>query len=395
MQLVQQIQCKKTPLLDEMSLASKNLFNVATYVIRQHFCIYKTWVRYAELWKRLKNHDAYLKLKSICGSHPPQQVLKQVDRNFKSFFQAMKVWKDNKTKFQGKPKLPKYLKKNGQNVVYFTSQQCRIKDNYVFLTNKVMKRGFPVIKTNLNIIKGVRIVPFYDRYNIELIYTYESRDHRLVKESALGIDLGLTNIITASNNAGKSPFIIKGGILKSINQFYNKKLAKYKSLAKKCNNADYTLRIQRLHRKRKDKIKDFFHKTSRSLINYCITNNIGTIIIGYNERWKQNIKLGKKTNQSFVSIPFLTFIWQIVYKAEMVGIDVIRITEEYTSQKCSVCRVIKKSNRKYRGLYVCESCGAVINADVNASINIIKKGIPKSNFMIGDRGCMYHPVVLK
>ena len=394
MRLVQQIQFKRSPLLDEMSLASKNLFNAATYVVRQHFFTDGTWVRYTELWKHLKDHVAYLKLQAVCGAHPPQQVLKQVDQNFKSFFQAIKVWKRIPSKFQGKPKLPKYLKKDGRNRVYFTAQQCRIKGEYVFLTNKVMKRGFPKIKTNLKNVQGVRIVPFHDGYNIEIIYPYETRDFHLPKDNILGIDLGLTNIITASSNMGKAPLIIKGGIVKSVNQFYNKQLAKFKSLAKVCNEADDTHRIQRLHRKRNNKIKDFFHKASRTLINYCITHNIGTLVIGYNKGWKQRLKLGKKTNQSFVSIPFLTLIRQIEYKAEMVGISVVRISEEYTSQTCSTCGMISKSNRKYRGLYVCKSCGMVLNADVNASNNIIKKGIPQSIFMIGDRGCMTHPVVL-
>ncbi len=395
MQLVQQIQIKRSSLLDEMSLASKNLFNVATYVVRQHLFKSKTWLRYGDLWNFLKEHDTYLELKTMCGSHPPQQVLKQVDWNFKSFFQAMKKWKKTPSKFHGKPKLPKYLKKNGRNIIYFTSQQCRVKKGYVVLTDKVMKRNFPKIKTNLKSIQGVRVVPFHDRYKIDLIYSLRIKKSHILKENILGVDLGINNIITASNNVGEPPLIIKGGIVKSLNQFYNKQLAMYKSLATVCNDSKYTHRIQRLHRKRSNKINDFFHKISRIIINYCIAHNIGTIVIGYNKGWKQNIKLGKKKNQTFVLIPFLKLIRKIEYKAEMVGITVMCISEEYTSQTCSSCGVISKSNRIYRGLYACKTCGMVLNADVNACKNIIKKGIPKSNFKIGDRGGMTPPVVLK
>ncbi|MHA1749722.1 MAG: RNA-guided endonuclease InsQ/TnpB family protein [Promethearchaeota archaeon] len=394
MQLVRQVQVKRSRLLDELTFLSKNLYNVATYTVRQRFFKDRLCVRYHESWKLLKSHDSYKKLQDVCGSHPPQQVLKQVDRNFKSFFNAMKQWKKEPSKFQGMPKLPNYKSKNSRNVLYFTSLQCRLKDGVVLLTRKMEQLGFPRIKTDLECVKGVRIVPFGDRYNIELIYDYEPRDLHLNENNIMGIDLGLTNIVTASDNIGNKPLIIKGGVVKSINQFYNKQLAKYKSLNKKCNNAYVTRRILKLHRKRNNKVRDFFHKTSRTVINYCITHDIGTIVIGYNEGWKQNVKIGKKNNQNFVSIPFLTLVRQIEYKSERVGIKVARITEEYTSQTFSSCGVVCKSNRKYRGLYVCKECGMVLNADVNASRNMIHKGVPESVW-IGDRGCLNHPIVLK
>ncbi|MBN1215639.1 MAG: transposase [Candidatus Lokiarchaeota archaeon] len=129
-------------------------------------------------------------------------------------------------------------------------------------------------------------------------------------------------------------------------------------------------------------------------MNHCISHNIGVIIIGYNERWKQEIHIGKKNNQNFVFVPFLKLVQQIEYKAEMIGIKVIRTSEEYTSQKFSCRGVVCKSNRKYRGLYVCKNCGMVLNADVNASINILQKKVPKSKW-IGDRGCLSRPLVLE
>ncbi|MHA1824213.1 MAG: transposase [Promethearchaeota archaeon] len=198
----------------------------------------------------------------------------------------MKQGKKEPSKFQGMPKLPHYKRKNGHNLLYFTSLQCRLRYGVVLLTRKMEKLGFPGIKTDLERVKGVRIVPFGDRYNIELIYDYEPRDLHLNENNTMRIDLGLTNIVTASDNIENEPLIIKGGVVKSINQFYNKQLAKYKSLSKRCNNADVTRRIMKLHRKRNNKVRDFFHKTSRTVVNYCISHDIGTIIIGYNEGWK-------------------------------------------------------------------------------------------------------------
>ncbi len=393
MQLVRQIQMKPSPLLDEITFRSKNLFNVATYTIRQRFFETKKWIRYYELWKMLKDHEAYQHLQRMCGSHPPQQVLKQVDRNFKSFFKAIKVWKQTPSKFTSIPKLPHYKRKNGKNIVYFTSLQCRLRDGSVLLTQKMLNFGFPKIPTDLTTVKGVRIIPFGDRYNIELIYNFKPQDLHLTKAHVLGIDLGLTNIVTASDNIGNTPLLIKGGVLKSINQFYNKELAKYKSLAKLCNGKHLTNRILKIHRKRNNKVRDFFHKTSRKIVKYCIDHDIGTIVLGYNEGWKQNINIGKKNNQHFVAIPFLKLIQQIEYKSEMVGITVVRISEEYTSQMCSGCGIVKKSNRKHRGLYVCSACGLVLNADVNASKNILQKGVPNS-IWLGDRGRLNRPAVL-
>jgi len=92
MQLVRQVQFKRSKLLDEITFLSKCLFNVATYTVRQRFFKDRHWIRYHELWNLLKSHDSYQTLQEMCGSHPPQQVLKQVDRNFKSFFKAIKKW---------------------------------------------------------------------------------------------------------------------------------------------------------------------------------------------------------------------------------------------------------------------------------------------------------------
>ena len=160
MQLIRQIQMKSSPLLDEITFLSKNLYSVATYTVRQRFLEDQHWIRYQELWKLLKSHETYQKLQETCGSHPPQQVLKQVDQNFKSFFQAIKSWKRDPSKFMGRPKLPHYKRKYGKNMVYSTSLQCRLINGSVHLTKKMEQLGFPLIRTDLPTVKGVRIVPY-------------------------------------------------------------------------------------------------------------------------------------------------------------------------------------------------------------------------------------------
>lgn len=260
MQLVRTVQIQSSPFLVECTRASKLLYNVALYTVRQHYFNNKKWLRYSDLWDQLKSHKTYLRLSTLCGSHPPQLVLRQVDKNFKSFFNAIKNWKKDKSNFTGRPKFPNYLRKGGLNMVYFTSQQCRYKEGCVFLTQKMHKKGFQPIKLHLPNLQGVRIIPFGDRFKIELIYKYIPQKLKLDSLHVLGIDLGLTNIVTATDNYGQTPFIIKGGIVKSINQFFNKKLAVCKSHAKKCNNLNLTSRIKRLYEFGIIKFKTFFTK---------------------------------------------------------------------------------------------------------------------------------------
>jgi putative transposase len=325
----------------------------------------------------LKDKDAYKKL----PSQTTQQILRLVDKNWKSFFNSLKNWKAQPRKYQGRPKPPKYKKKNGEFVSIFTNQQCRIKEGYLYFPEKVV---ISPIKTRIkNQLHQVRLVPKGLYYVVEIIYEKEVKNLKLNKKRILGIDLGLANIITMVNNAGLQPAIIKGGIVKSTNQFYNKQLARYKSVKDKLGIAFETRRIQKLTKKRNNKINDQFHKISRRIINYCADNNLGTIIIGYNRFWKQKVNMGRRNNQKFVQLPYFKLISQIQYKSKLVGIDVIIEKESYTS-KCSFLdneSIQKHKNyagkRINRGLFRSKK-GIILNADVNAGYNIIKKVIPNA-----------------
>ena len=277
MQLVKRIQLHKNKLLEDLCIKSKNLYNVALFETRKYFFVNGKPLYYNDLWKLLKEHKNYLEFKKIAGSHPPQQVLKQVGKAWKSYFNALKVWKKKPEKFLDMPRIPKYKKKDSRNLVQYTSQQSRIKDGYCLLPKKV---GMQPIKTELDTWKGVRIVPCGDRYIFEIIYEKECENLKLDKNRIIGIDLGVNNLVAMSNNFDQNGLIIKGGIAKSVNQYYNKKLAKFTSIAKIVNKKHITNRILRLHRKRNNKIDDIFHKISRKIINYCVENNIGKIVIG-------------------------------------------------------------------------------------------------------------------
>ncbi|MFX0023490.1 MAG: RNA-guided endonuclease InsQ/TnpB family protein [Candidatus Hermodarchaeota archaeon] len=390
MKLTEQIQLKNTPQLSYLCHLSKNLYNLANYYVRQEYFYLGNWLRYYDLWYILKDKEPY----KILPPQSAQQILKLVDKNWKSFFQSNKNYKIHPEKFFNPPKPPRYKRKDGEYMLIFTNQQCSIKEGHLHFPKKTQLKP---IKTRIkNNFHHVRIIPKGFYYILDLVYRKEVRTLNLDKGRVIGIDLGLNNIITMVNNAGLQPAIIKGGIVKSINQFYNKQLAKYKSIKDKQGINGETKKIQRLTQKRNNKINDIFHKISKALINYCINNNFGVIVIGYNKTWKQKIQIGKRNNQNFVQIPFSKLIVQIKYKAELSGIDVILKSESYTS-KCSFLdneSIEKhkkyKGNRTCRGLYRSQK-GILINADVNGAYNILKKGVPKSISADGIEGVGLHP----
>ena len=194
----------------------------------------------------------------------------------------------------------------------------------------------------------------------------------------LGVDIGVNNLITAASNFKSTPIIIDGKGLKSMNQYYNKKLATLKSKAATNNNLRTTNRIQRLHAKRNFKIDNYLHRASKLLIDYAIKNDVDTIIVGHNKDWKQQSHLGKVNNQNFIMIPFNNLIEMIRYKGIDKNIRVMTVDESYTSgtsyldDETPTKDYYNKTRRIKRGLFRSNS-NILINADVNSAYQIIKK----------------------
>ncbi len=377
MRLTESIQVKSSLKLSTLCHKAKNLYNLANWYFRQDFFNLNNILSYYDLDFILKNNEAYRNL----PSQTSQQILKLVTRNWKSYFKSLREYRKDYRKFKRRPQIPKYKKKNGESIVIFTNQQCRIKNGRLRFPKKVNLKS---IKTRIqNKLKEVRIIPLGGCYKIEIVYEKKSLDLGLDKNNILAIDLGLNNLITAVNNIGKKPIIVKGKILKSINQFYNKQLAYYRSVENKKGNFQDTKRIKKLTLKRNNKITTLFHRISRFVVDYCVQNNIGTIVIGHNQGWKQKVNIGKRNNQNFVQIPFRKILQQIKYKSELVGIKFETDDDSYTS-KCSLLdnEEIKKhykylGTRIRRGLFRASN-GTIINADVNAAYNILKKAFPNS-----------------
>ncbi|MGB5910026.1 MAG: transposase [Promethearchaeia archaeon] len=377
MKLTEVIQVDYSLEFSKLCHLAKNLYNLANWYVRQDFFNLNNILTYYDLDFILKSKQIYQRL----PSQTSQQILKYVNRNWKSYFKSLMVFRRDFRKFKKRPKIPRYKKKNGESVVIFTNQQCRIKQGYLHFPKRI---NINPIKTRITEgLKEVRIIPLGVKYKVEIVYEKEETNSKLNKKHILSIDLGLNNLITAVNNNGCKPFIIKGGMIKSINQYYNKQLAYYRSIENKKGNFADTKRIQKLHLTRNNKLTTLFHRISKSIIEFCTLRNIGTIVIGFNHGWKQKINIGKKNNQKFVQIPFLKLVEQIEYKAQLQGIHFLLVNENHTS-KCSFLdnEPIGKhktyvGKRISRGLFR-SSNGIMLNADVNGAYNIMKKAFPNA-----------------
>jgi putative transposase len=351
---------------------SKNLYNEGNYLIRQDFFTHRKWIRYNSLYHSLKSSENFQQL----PAQTAQQVLKILDRSWTSFFRAIKVWIKDKDKFLGRPKPPNYKPKNGEFMLLFTNQQVKLKNKVLIFPKKV---GLEV-KTRLpdtTDIREVRILPKGVGYVLEIVYNKKINPRPLDKSNVLAIDLGVRNLITAVNNNGLKPFVVKGGVAKSINQYYNKNKTRIQSIYDR-QGMKTGQTLQRLANRRNMKIKDYFHKISRRIIEHCVINDIGTVVIGYNPDWKQKCQIGKKNTQNFVTIPYFKLIQQLEYKAEEQGIAVIKQEESYSSKCSFLDREPIEHHDKYvgkrisRGLFKTKN-GTIINADVNGAYNILKK----------------------
>ena len=368
--------------LDDLCFKSKNLYNHANYILRNEFIKNKNFINYCKLDKMLKGDTQYPDYREQPTAQCAQQTLRTLCKNWKSFFASIKDWKKNPTKYKNKPNLPNYLHKNkGRFPVIFTNQNCKIVNNFIKFPKTL--KGFTVQTKVTNNLQQVRITHKRFCIVIDVIYKIEREVLQIDKNRVISIDIGLDNLVAIGNNCGLRSFLINGKGLKSINQYYNKKVAHFISVLERVQHMKTSNRLKKLQFKRFTKITDKLHKISRYIVNYCIQNNIGQIIIGKNNGWKQNINLGSKTNQNFVSISFYKFLQMIEYKATLNGISVTFVNEAYTSGTSFLDNEIpdkanyNKVRRKHRGLFVTNT-GKYINADINAAYQILCKTLKVS-----------------
>ena len=393
--------------MDLLCSISKKLYNRANWYIRQDFFDLENWLRYKDLNFMLKHLKHYKLLKAQTS----QQILKTLDENWKSFFNALKEWKQNRKKFNGKPKPPKYKKDCGNFLIY-TNQNSKIRNNKIILTmSKLFKETYSEFRIPVEIsipnnknknfeqYQQIRILPRNNFYEIEIVYKKDAKKSDLNQEKYLSVDFGLNNLITTVENGNVKPIIISGRILKSINRQWNKRKSRLYSIKDK-QKLKWTNRLDCITINRNSVITDYLHKSAQLLIGHCLKNQIGHICLGKLENIKQNIRMGKRNNQNFVNIPIQKLKQMITYKAELVGIKVHEVDESYTSKSSSLDLEPIQKHKKYignrikRGLF--RGSNYLLNADVNGVLNILRKVVGDGFIKnLSDRGCWFQPVRIR
>ena len=355
---------------------ANNLYNATMYCVRQEFFA-GTIVSYGAVNKKFiqdKQIDYYSLPTKIS-----QQIQRIVGSAWKSYFAAVKDYKKNPSKYLGKPRIPGYREKGGFYVVPFTRQSIAFRTRTVPNGFLRLSGTSVLIKTKQKEIQAARLVP-QDRNHIKVEILYEVECPEIRRNGRIAsIDLGVNNLTTIVYPNSRTE-IINGRPLKSINQYYNKKLAEVRSKNAKLEHQ--TRREVSLISKRRNKINDYLHKASRYIVNQLVSNEVTELVIGYNAGWKQDTRMKKVGNQRFHYIPFYKFLSMLAYKCALAGIAVTTNEESYTS-KCSfldneeVCKHAEyKGKRVKRGLFRA-SDGRLINADVNGALNILRKYLEK------------------
>ena len=364
---------------------SNKLTNCGIYYARQiYFQTHKIIGKF-DLEKEYKSNPHY----QVIYSQAAQQILRSVAESFKSFKQLSKKYKQGE--LTDRPKLPKYRKKGGLALVTYPKQALRLTGNQIRIPlGRRVKQWFGFdsfylcMASNLmfNDIKELRILPRNQCFYAEFIYEIEGQKVKLNSDYVLGIDPGLNNWLTAVSNVGIS-LIIDGKHLKSVNRWYNKQVSIIKD-GKPL--GFWSKRLAKITEKRNRQMRDAVNKAARMVINHCLDNQIGVIVFGWNKEQKKESNLGKKTNQSFVSIPTAKLKERIAQLCSQYGIKFIETEESYTSKASFLDNDWlpifgekpegwqPSGKRRKRGLYQTGN-HQYINADANGAANIIRKAI--------------------
>ena len=388
---------KDFQVLKMMCYHCARMYNVGLYSVRQHFFNTEEFLSYYDNYHLCKTNENYSLLLTDTG----QQILRIVDRDMHSFFGLLKLKKLGK--YSNPIHLPKYKDKEGMMTCSVQGRSVRIRDGKVRIgiTKELMEKynfskkfiEFTIPKNLLSVGKfnEVRIIPQYGGKQFSVEFIYDSAQlpscEQAQGDGFMSIDIGMDNLMacTVFSNGQSCQFLIDGKPLKSINAYYNKTIARLKSEYSKNKGiaSQNTKRMLRLYNGRANRINDYFNKVVSLLVKECIEWGVTTVVVGYNKEMKQEINTGKVNNQNFVSVPFYKLRQKLQCKCHLHGIEYISQEESYTSKASSLDMDSLpkfddkdipqfRGKRIKRGLYS-SSDGSLINADINGSVNILRK----------------------
>ncbi len=392
-------------LLRTVTHRSKDVYNYALYNIRQEYIHNHTVLSYESNYHLCKLDDSYRNTHSTTG----QATMKLASEAMSSFLGLRKLYKLGELEFR--PKLPKYLDKTGHYVIQYTKRAYSIKGKHVVLSipanlkqeypDHKQLMSFPIPKQLLeqkHRIKQVNIIPGNNARYFKITFVYEPKNQisDVDPDKYMAIDLGVDNFATCVDSTGTA-VIVDGKYIKSVNQYYNKNKARLQSVNDRQHIKQDTNRITKLTNRRNNILREFMNVTIKRLVDHCLEYRIGTILIGDLKGMKQQINLGKYTNQKIVQIPWYKFKQSLKSKCKRAGINFVLVDEAYTSQ-VDACAFDPIENPPYgrkrriqRGLYK-SSTGTLINADVNGALNIMRKVVGDFHVSeIIDRGLVNRP----
>jgi putative transposase len=385
---------------------SAKLGNCGTYLSRQLFFKTGKIKSKFDLHREMSRNPHFRALYSQVA----QQCLTTVAESFKSFLGLLKAVKEGKV--DQKPKLPGY-RKNGLSLVTFPSQAVKLKlEGLRFPLGSKVKVWFGLdafylpMPTNLEYksIREYRILPRNGQFYLELVYKLPTVQKEVDFDKALGIDSGLNNWLTCVSNVGTS-FIVDGLRLKSLNQWYNKRVSVLKESQPQ---GFWSHQLAGITEKRNRQVRDAVNKAARLVLNHCLENRIGTVVFGWNKGQRQEINLGSKTNQKFVQIPTAKLKDRIAQLCQQHGLRFVETEESYTSKASFLDSDElptfgekpegwqESGKRVRRGLYRTAD-GSRINADCNGAANIIRKVSVKLGLDLSgiSRGALIAPLRIR
>ena len=358
--------------LDEMSRKANNLYNRCVYFAKHSENLFEDLKNLDKVMKSFpEEHDNYRSLGYVkCA----QQILRLFHQNVRNYFASIKDYKKNSTKYTGKPRFPDFRKSGERFQVIFTNQSAKLKGQTIHIAPKTFENKLS-IRLRTSCAKKLCQVKFAPRNDYFLVYVAYEVDDLVVSQRSnkvAAIDIGLSNLATVTFSEEDDPILYRSDLTK-INHDFNRITSNYVSILKKTQNKDTSKRRRRYSEKYSGLVEDRLHKLSRAIINDLSHRGVSTVIVGKNTGQKISNRL-----KNFVQAPLFRLIEMIKYKAESAGIKFIQVNESYTSGTSFLDNELptkdfyNKVRRKYRGLFLSND-SKIINADVNASFQVMKK----------------------
>lgn len=340
------------------------------------------------------------------SSQTAQQIVKKVTQSFKDFKKSLFDYLKHKEKYKAKPELPKYKKKESMSGFYFTNQDCKIKDNQIKFPKTKLKLPFTYQCKGRHV--RTEVVRKYNEFELSIVFEQAYKPDLKETNIVAAIDLGVNNLVAITTNKGQS-LLVKDKRLKSINQFANKEISRIynaQTILKPDSKIVSSKQLRKIYQKRNRRIEHVLYCTASIILNFCLENNVSKLVIGKNKDWKQDVRFKKKNKQNFIQIPFNKLISKIKGKLSYYGIEVLEQEESYTSKASALdleqlpvyngksANVKFLGKRTKRGLYETKN-NILVNADLNGSLNIMRKAFPKIEFEKKNLEYLQNPKIVK